>query len=56
MDDKVLKCLQILGLPDNATIEDIELAYQRLSKQIQNSSLPWEKSKEILWSYDYLTQ
>jgi len=55
MDNKVLKCFQILGLPDNATIEDVELAYQRLSRETQNSSLPWEKSKEILWSYDYLT-
>jgi len=54
MDDKVIKCFQMLGLPYDASINDVETAYQRLRKDIQNGSLPWEKSKEILWAYDYV--
>jgi S1-C subfamily serine protease len=54
MDEKVIKCFQTLGLPSTASIDDIEFAYQSLSKDMQNGSLPWEKSKEILWSYEYL--
>ena len=54
MDEKFLKCLSVLNLPANATSGDIELAYQRLSRDIHEGSLPWEQSKEILWAYDYL--
>lgn len=54
MDDKLIKCLYTLGLSENATIDEIEKTYQQLSKDIQTGTIPWEKSKEIFWAYDYL--
>jgi hypothetical protein len=43
-----------LGLPSDATIEEIGHRYKQLSNDIQDRSLPWEKLKEILWSYYYI--
>ena len=56
MNDKVKRCLHIIGLSDDASLEDVKRAYQKLTKEIHDGSIPWEQSKEILWSYDYLIQ
>ncbi len=56
MNDKVKKCLHTIGLSDDASLEDIKRAYQKITKEMRDGSIPWEQSKEILWSYDYLIQ
>ncbi len=54
MDETIKKCLHTLGLPENAGIDDIKQAYQRISKDIQSGNISLENVKEIMWSYDYL--
>ncbi|OPY82051.1 MAG: putative periplasmic serine endoprotease DegP-like precursor [Syntrophorhabdus sp. PtaU1.Bin153] len=54
MDDTAKKCLRILELPDNASINEIEAAYQHLKNGVESGSVPWEKLKEIIWAHDYL--
>jgi len=54
MDDIVAKCLQILELPDNASLDEVEEAYQCLKCAIEAGSVPWDKLKEAMWAHDYL--
>ena len=54
MDDTVAKCLQILGLPDNASIDEVEEAYKRLKRDMEEGSVPWDRLKEAMWAHDYL--
>lgn len=54
MDDTVVKCLRILELPDNASIDQIEAAYEHLKDGMESGSVPWERLKEIIWAHDYL--
>ena len=54
MDDTVIKCLRILELPDNASVDEIEAACQHLKDGVESGSVPWERLKEIVWAHDYL--
>jgi S1-C subfamily serine protease len=54
MDDTIAKCLRILGFSDNASIDEIETAYEHLKDGMETGSVPWEKLKEIMWAHDYL--
>lgn len=54
MDENALKYLSILGLGEDATIEEVKTAYQRLIEDVKNGSVSWERSKEITSAYEYL--
>ncbi len=54
MDENVLKYLGILELGEDATIKEVHAAYHRLTEDIKDGSVSWERSKEITAAYEYL--
>ena len=55
MDEKIIRCLHILGLTEDVNLDAVEEAYSRLSNDIHNGKIPWEKSKDIMWAYDTIS-